>query len=48
MKHRLEGAGKGDNDRTSDKKRYDENYNRIFGKKNPISHIRKIVEQGKP
>ena len=32
-KKKSSGAGKGDRNRVSDKKKYDENYEKIFGKK---------------
>ena len=32
-KKKSTGAGKGDRDRVSDKKKYDENWEKIFGKK---------------
>ncbi len=32
-KKKSSGAGKGDRDRVSDKKKYDENYEKIFGQK---------------
>ncbi len=32
-KKKSSGAGKGDRDRVSDKKKYDKNYEKIFGQK---------------
>ena len=32
-KKKSSGAGKGDRNRVSDKKKYDENYEKIFGQK---------------
>jgi len=32
-KKKSSGTGKGDRNRVSDKKKYDENYEKIFGKK---------------
>lgn len=52
MKHPLVGAGKGDKPRSVDKKRYGENYDRIFGKREiktfkPADNRCKITEMFK-